>query len=384
MIGAITSGFIADQIGRKGAMRVYSGFCIAGWLALYFGQDAVALDLGRLAGGYGIGAFSYVVPVYIAEIAPVNLRGSLASLNQLMIAAGVSVVYIIGLVISWRLLALTGVFPCAIMLFGFFFTPESPRWLAKKGSQKEFRTALQKLRGQDVDISNEAAGIERYIQEIELLPKGSPTDLFRRRYRRSVIVGVGLMAFQQFGGINGFNFYATSIFESAGVSSTLGTIIYGLLQVVASMIGVTLIDKSGRKPLLLISAAGMALGCVLAAISFYFQALDLAVDAVPILALTGILVYVSSFAVGVGPVPWVIMSEIFPINIKGLAGSLATLVNWSSAWAVTYTFNLLMDWSYYGTFMIFAGVNALSIIFVVAMVPETKGKTLEQIQDMQY
>ncbi|XP_061992495.1 sugar transporter ERD6-like 7 isoform X2 [Rosa rugosa] len=186
MIGAITIGPIADFIGRKGAMRLSSAFFVAGWLAIYFAESIWPLDSGRLANGYGMGAFSYVVHVFIAEIAPKNLRERLTAANQLMICAGVSVSYIIGIVVSWRALALIGLIPCAVIIFGLFFIPESPRWLT--GKHKEFEVALQKLRGEDVDVSHEAAEIQDYIATLDHLPKAKMLDLFQRRYSRSVIV----------------------------------------------------------------------------------------------------------------------------------------------------------------------------------------------------
>ncbi|XP_028090457.1 sugar transporter ERD6-like 7 isoform X2 [Camellia sinensis] len=353
MAGAITSGPIADFIGRKGAMRTSSAFCVAGWLAIYFAKGSLALDIGRVATGYGMGVFSYVVPVFIAEIAPKNLRGALTTLNQLMIVCGVSVSFIIGTVLSWRALALTGLIPCAILIFGLFFIPESPRWLAKVGQRKEFEAALQKLRGKDADTSQEAAEIQ---------------------------IAVGLMVCQQLGGINGVCFYNTSIFESAGFPSNVGTIIYACLQVVITALGATLIDKAGRKPLILVSASGLVLGSVLTAIAFYLKTYEIAPEASPIFAVTGILVYIGSFSIGMGAVPWIIMSEIFPINVKGIAGSLTTLVTWIMAWLASYTFNYLMSWSSYGTFILYGAVNAIAIVFVVKVVPETKGRTLEQIQ----
>ncbi|XP_028067346.1 sugar transporter ERD6-like 7 isoform X2 [Camellia sinensis] len=339
MIGAITSGPIADFIGRKWAMRVSSGFCVAGWLAIYFAEGALVLVIGRLATGYGMGVFSYVVPVFIAEISPKNLRGALTTLNQLMITAGVSVSYIIGTVLTWRVLALIGLIPCAILLLGLFLIPESPRWLAKIGHQKDFEAALQRLRGKDADISEEAAEIQVYIETLQRLPKAKLLDLFQRRYLRSVFIGVGLMVCQQLGGINGICFYVASIFDAAGFPSSTGTIIYACIQVH-----------------------------------------EIAVDASPILAVTGILVYIGSFSVGMGAVPWVIMSEIFPINVKGVGGSLATLVNWFIAWLVSYTFNYLMTWSSCGTFILYGAINILAILFIVIVVPETKGRSLEQIQ----
>ncbi|XP_056685797.1 sugar transporter ERD6-like 7 [Spinacia oleracea] len=153
-----------------------------------FLKGSLALDIGRLAGGYGMGAFSYVVPVYIAEISPVNLRGALTTLNQVMICTGVSVAFIIGIVLSWRTLALTGLVPCAVLLLGLCFIPESPRWMAKIGSQKEFEAAFQKLRGKDADVTHEAAEIQDYIEELEKMPKANMFDLFQKRYLRSVTV----------------------------------------------------------------------------------------------------------------------------------------------------------------------------------------------------
>lgn len=188
------------------------------------------------------------------------------------------------------------------------------------------------------------------------------------------------MVCQQFGGINGICFYTGEIFESAGFSSSIGTITYACLQVVVTGLGAAFIDRAGRKPLLLVSASGLVLGCMLAAIAFYMKAHELALQAVPILAVTGILLYIGSFSAGMGAVPWVVMSEIFPINIKGRGGSLATLVNWFGAWLCSYTFNFLMSWSSYGTFILYGAINALAIVFVVTVVPETKGRTLEQIQ----
>ncbi|CAI8614138.1 unnamed protein product [Vicia faba] len=380
MIGAITSGPIADFVGRKGAMRVSSAFCVAGWLVIYFSKGPVPLDIGRLATGYGMGVFSFVVPVFVAEIAPKELRGALTTLNQFMIVTAVSVSFIIGTILSWRALAIIGLIPTAVLLLGLFFIPESPRWLAKRGRAKDCVAALQILRGKDADISHEAAEIQDYITSLELLAKPKMLDLFQRRYLRSLTIGIGLMVCQQFGGINGVCFYTSSIFELAGFPSATGTIIYAILQIIITGVGATLIDKAGRKPLLLVSGSGLVAGCIFTAVAFYLKVHNVGLGAVPTLAVTGILVYIGSFSIGMGAVPWVVMSEIFPVNIKGQAGSIATLVNWFGAWLCSYTFNFLMSWSSYGTFILYAAINALAILFIVVAVPETKGKSLEQLQ----
>ncbi|CAA7053508.1 unnamed protein product [Microthlaspi erraticum] len=380
MLGAVMSGKISDFSGRKGAMRTSACFCITGWLAVYFSKGALLLDVGRFFTGYGIGVFSYVVPVYIAEISPKNLRGGLTTLNQLMIVTGSSISFMIGSLVSWQTLALTGLAPCIVLLFGLSFIPESPRWLAKAGREKEFRVALQKLRGKEADITKEAEEIQVSIQALEILPKARILDLVSKKYSRSVIIGVSLMVFQQFVGCNGIGFYASETFVKAGFSGKLGTIAIACVQVPLTVLGTILIDKCGRRPLIMISAGGIFFGCIITGTSFLLKGQDLLLEWVPILAVGGVLIYVAAFSIGMGPVPWVIMSEIFPINVKGIAGSLVVLVNWSGAWAVSYTFNFLMSWSSPGTFYMYSVFAAMTIIFVAKMVPETKGKTLEEIQ----
>ncbi|CAJ2634441.1 unnamed protein product [Trifolium pratense] len=285
MLGAITSGRITDFIGRKGAMRLSTGFCITGWLAVFFSKDPYSLDIGRFFTGYGIGVISYVVPIYIAEIAPKNLRGGLATTNQLMIVIGASVSFLIGSVLSWRQLALAGLVPCVSLLIGLYFIPESPRWLAKVGREKEFLVALRRLRGKNVDISNEADEILDYIETLQSLPKTKLMDLFQNKHARSVVIGVGLMVCQQSVGINGIGFYTSETFVAAGLSSgKIGTIAYACMQVPFTVLGAILMDKSGRRPLIIASASGTFLGCFMTGIAFFLKDQNLKLELVPILA----------------------------------------------------------------------------------------------------
>ncbi|CAK9167481.1 unnamed protein product [Ilex paraguariensis] len=383
MVGAVMSGKIADLIGRRGTMGFSDIFCLIGWLAIVFAKGSWWLNLGRLSIGYGIGLLSYVViavPVYIAEITPKDLRGAFAATNQLMICCGVSVMYLIGTVISWRTLALIGTIPCILQLLGLFIIPESPRWLAKKTRGKDCEAALQRLRGNNANISEEAAEIRDYIETLQRLSDSRMLELFNRKYTHSLIVGVGLMVLQQFGGVNAIAYYASAIFVSAGFSSGIGSIAMVFVQVPVTLLGVLLMDKTGRRPLLMVSAAGTCLGCFLIGLSFLLQDLQLWKDFSPVLALGGVLVFTGSFSLGMGGVPWVIMAEIFPMNVKGVAGSLVTVVNWFGSWIISYTFNFLMEWSSEGIFFIFSIICALTILFVAKLVPETKGRTLEEIQ----
>ncbi|XP_015055044.1 sugar transporter ERD6-like 8 [Solanum pennellii] len=379
MLGAITGGRIADFLGRKGAMRLSSVICGAGWLAIYLAKEPMVLYLGRFLAGYSIGIISYVVPMFVGEISPNKLRGALSSTNQLSIVIGLSTAYVMGAFVGWRILALLGVIPCGLLFLGLFFIPESPRWLAMNGQQEEFEAALRKLRGKDADISYERSTIQEYLDILETLPKATFINLFDTSNYRAVIISVGLMAFQQFVGINGIIFYSTEIFKSAGFNPSLGTILFGILQVGVTAGGALLIDRAGRRPLLMMSASGLLLGSLLIAFSFLCKAHTLALTLVPNLAFVGVLVYIASFSIGMGAGPWLIMSEVFPLHIKGLGGGLVTLVNWFGSWVISYTFNFLMLWSEHGTFFLYAFVCLLAIIFIYQIVPETKGRSLEEI-----
>ncbi|CAL4914531.1 unnamed protein product [Urochloa decumbens] len=381
MIGAVTSGRLADFLGRKMTMRISATICMFGWLSIHLAKSAIMLYFGRILLGFSTGVLSYVVPVFIAEIAPKNLRGGLATSNQLLICSGSSATYIIGALVAWRNLVLVGLVPCVLLLGGLFFIPESPRWLANVGREKEFHTSLQKLRGEDADISEEAIEIKEYIESLHSFPKARLQDLFLSKNIYAVIVGVGLMVFQQLGGINGVGFYASYIFSSAGFSGKLGTILIGIIQIPITLFGAILMDRSGRRVLLMVSASGTFLGCFMTGISFYLKAQGLFPEWVPTLALSGILVYIGAYSIGMGPVPWVVMSEVFSIDMKAIGGSLVTLVSWLGSFAISYSFSFLMDWSSAGTFFMFSTASLITILFVVKLVPETKGRTLEEIQD---
>ncbi|XP_027353367.1 sugar transporter ERD6-like 5 isoform X2 [Abrus precatorius] len=358
MVGAVISGRIADYAGRRVAMGFSEIFCILGWFAIAFSK----------------------VPVYVAEITPKNLRGALTTIHQLMICCGVSLTYLIGAFLNWRILALIGTIPCLVQLLGLFFIPESPRWLAKFGHWERSESVLQRLRGMNTDVSQEATEIRDFTEALQQQTEANIIALFQLQYLKSLTVGVGLMILQQFGGVNGIAFYASSIFISAGFSGSIGTIAMVIVQIPMTTLGVLLMDKSGRRPLLLISASGTCLGCFFAALSFFLQDLHKWKEFSPILALVGVLVYTGSFSLGMGGIPWVIMSEIFPINVKGSAGSLVTLVSWLCSWIVSYAFNFLMNWSSSGTFFIFSSICGFTILFVAKLVPETKGRTLEEVQ----
>ncbi|KAL2504087.1 Sugar transporter ERD6-like 6 [Abeliophyllum distichum] len=384
MVGAIASGQIAEYIGRKGSLVIAAIPNIIGWLAISFARDVSFLYMGRLLEGFGVGIISYTVPVYIAEIAPQNLRGGLGSVNQLSVTIGIMLSYLLGIFVGWRLLAVLGILPCLILIPGLFFIPESPRWLAKMGMTEDFEASLQVLRGFDTDISLEVNEIKRSLASTSRRTAIRFADLKLKRYWLPLMIGIGLLVFQQLSGINGVIFYSTTIFESAGISSSNAvTVGVGAIQVIATAVATWLVDKTGRRILLIVSSSGMVLSLLLVAVSFFSKGFvsedSTAYGILGILSIVGVVCMVVAFSLGMGPIPWLIMSEILPIKIKGLAGSVATLANWFLSWVITMTAPLLLDWSSGGTFTFYMLMCAFTVLFVAIWVPETKGKTLEEI-----
>ncbi|CAM6028039.1 unnamed protein product, partial [Sphagnum balticum] len=387
MLGAILSGKIADYLGRKHALLVAIVPELVGWFLIVSGQNPISLIIARFLVGLGGGIISFTVPMYIGEIAPKHMRGGLGTMNQFAITVGITLSYLLGIWVNWRMLALLGALPEFILIFGLFLIPESPRWLAKAAHKEELTSSLQKLRGKDFNISHEISDIQAAVEASNSLPAVKWRDLMQPKLFRPLIAGIGLMVLQQFSGINALMLYSSAIFEASGVSNpNVASLVLGTLQVVLTLGAAGLMDKAGRRILLMISAGGMGLSNFLVAFSFYARSVQPEQMSpafstfISILALVSLLAYIASFSLGMGAIPWIIMSEIFPAYVKGVAGSVATLVNWFSAYIVTMTFNYMLLWSAAGSFWIFAGECLLTIVFVALYVPETRGRTLEQIE----
>ncbi|XP_055816811.1 sugar transporter ERD6-like 5 isoform X6 [Solanum dulcamara] len=362
MIGALISGKVADIFGRRVTMWLLDLFFILGWCSITFGKRAWWLEAGRLLMGVGAGIHLYVAPIYISEVTPKNIRGSCVAAASFALTLGFSLAYYIGNNMSWRTLALVGATPCFIQVLGVFFIPESPRWLSKIGLEKEVEASLKRLRGENADISTEAAEIKDFTETVQQHSGSTFMDLFSRKYARPLIIGTGLMALVQFGGSNAVTSFASSIFRAAGCSADSASRAMAVLQLPFAAMSIILTEKAGRRLLMMVTSAGACLGCLLVALGFLFELFSV------------------FFTMGMGGTPWIIMSEILPINIKGSAGSLTTLVNCFTSWIVSYAFNFLFEWNAAGTFFLFAFFCGSVVIFVAMLVPETKGRTLEEIQ----
>ncbi|XP_048499246.1 sugar transporter ERD6-like 5 isoform X2 [Beta vulgaris subsp. vulgaris] len=309
LLGSLVCGTLTDYIGRRGTMGLSSVLLLIGWLAIAFSQNAWSLDLGRIIMGFAGGVYSYVIPVYIAEITPKNLRGGAVLLHQLMVSCGIAFAYIVGLMTNWHVLALIGALPCLVQLIGSFLIPESPRWLVKVGDDKSYEAALRSLRGQNIDISYEAAEIKEYTKSVAKISKHNLHEVLHTKYAYALTVSLGLMALAGIGGATGILFYATTIFESAGFSGTIGTVAMALTQLPPIILGVFLMDHFGRRPILLCSAVGMCMACFSVALSFLMKEHGWMKDYSPYLALIGILISAATFPVGLGGIPSLIMSE---------------------------------------------------------------------------
>uniref|UniRef100_A0A1J3ICE8 Putative sugar transporter ERD6-like 13 n=1 Tax=Noccaea caerulescens TaxID=107243 RepID=A0A1J3ICE8_NOCCA len=381
LVGAAMSGRLADVFGQRGALWVSNSFCMAGWLMIAFSQVAWSLDIGRLFLGVAAGLSCYVIPVYIVEIAPKQVRGAFSAVNALVMCSSVSITFIVGSVMSWQKLALISTVPCVLEFFGLFFIPESPRWLCRNGQVKESEVALQRLRGNNTDISKEAAEINKYMENLQKEFKEDVFfELFKPRYWRVISVGIGLLVLQQLGGLSGYTFYMSSIFHKSGFPNNIGVTVAGVVQSVSSVIGLIIVDKFGRRSLLTLATVMMCLGSLITGLSFLFQSYALLNNYTPISTLIGVLVFFISITIGIGGIPWVLVSEMTPINVKGSAGTLCNLTSWSCNWFVAYTFNFLFQWSSSGVFFIYSIISAVGILFVMKMVPETRGRSLEEIQ----
>jgi MFS transporter, SP family, galactose:H+ symporter len=377
--GSTLSGRFTDVLGRKRAILITAAVFTVGSILCAAAGNLPLLIVGRLAVGVAIGVASYTAPLYISEMAPPNLRGALVTLNQLAITSGILLAYVVDAAFAptngWRLMFAFGAIPAIVLGLGISFLPESPRWLLLHRRKQEAVKVLTRIRrGQDV--TTEVNDILEHADP----GHGRLADVFSPIVLPVLFCGVALAVIQQITGINTVIYYAPTIFQAAGFHSNETAIIatagVGLVNVLMTVVSIPLIDKLGRRPLLLISLSGM--GVALAALGIGFAIGGVILKWIGVLSLA---LYIAAFAIGLGPVFWLLISEIFPLNVRGQGASVATMANWLSNFIVSLTFlSLLNALGSVWTFILYAVLCAVGVCFCLRFIPETKGVPLEAIE----
>ncbi len=393
IIGAAISGLLSSGLGRKKSMMVAAllfflsalGSAYPEFLFFEKGQATIGLlwmfNFYRIIGGIGVGLASAIVPVYLGEIAPAAIRGRLVSYNQFAIIFGMLVVYFVNWgiangqsiewidTIGWRRMFLSEAIPAGVFGLLLFLVPESPRYLSLKKKEDDARRILEKING--------IARAREILNDIQTSLSDRSGKLLS--YGKVVLViGVLLSVFQQFVGINVALYYAPRIFESMGAgkdASMMQTVVMGLVNVVFTVLAIATVDRWGRKPLLMVGSVGMAVGMFAIAGLSYFEVIGIG-------TLVFIIIYTASFMMSWGPICWVLISEIFPNKIRGRAVALAVVAQWASNYFISSTYPSMMEFSGAFTYGFYGLMSVLSLIFVWKMVPETKGKTLEELEKL--
>jgi sugar porter (SP) family MFS transporter len=380
VLGALTAGRLADQIGRRVTVLITALVFIVGVLLVAFSPTFPVLLVARIIIGLAVGSASTVVPLYIGEVVPPRVRGGLVSLNQLAITSGILVSYLIDYGLSdsgnWRLMFGLAVIPAAALFIGMVFQKESPHWLIRQGREDDARAVLRRLRDES-DIDAEI----REVQEVSKRQAGY-RDLISPKVRPLLLVGVLLAVFQQITGINTVIYYAPTLLQGAGLGNNaalLANVVNGAVNVSMTIVAIWLLDKVGRRPLLLSGTTGMAVGLVIVACSFLGGS-DLK-GGLAYVAIIGLLIYTGSFAIGLGPVFWLLIAEIYPLRIRGAAMSVASMANWGANFVVTVSFlTLLSAISGVGVFFLFGFLTLVALAYFWHKVPETKGRSLQEIE----
>jgi sugar porter (SP) family MFS transporter len=376
VIGAAVAAITSDRFGRRRVLIAAAALFSLSSLGSALPRTLTEFIVARLIGGIAIGIASTLSPLYIAEISPARSRGLMVSLNQLAIVVGILVSYSVNYLLTgvgpsnWRWMFASAAIPSVFFFFALLFISESPRWLVQKGRDAEARTFLAQLAGEEKAVL-EIAAIRAAIAD-------ESGDLHDPVFRKPLVVAILIALFSQFTGINTIIYYGSLVFlehvpHQTATTALWANVVIGAINFLATIVGMSLIDRAGRKPLLMSAFGGMALSLV--AVS---AAIRLAAPALVVLIF--VLTYVACFAVGVGTGTWVTMAEICPTRIRGRAMSLATVFLWCGTLLVTLTFlSLVRALTAAGTFLLYAAISVAAFVFVWRLLPETKGRSLEEI-----
>jgi sugar porter (SP) family MFS transporter len=380
-VGALAAGRIADRIGRRPTVLGTAALFVLGVMLAAFAPSYGVLVTARVVIGLAVGSASMVVPLYIGEVVPPRIRGALVSFNQLAITTGILASYLVDYGLAsrqnWRLMFGLAAIPAILMFVGMLFQHESPHWLVAQGREDEARAVLRRVRDE--------GDIEAEIAEVRVLSTrhSGLRELLSPAVRHVMIIGVALAVFQQITGINTIIYYAPTLLSSAGLGNSaalLANVVNGAVNVLMTIVAIRLLDRTGRRPLLLSGTTGMVAGMLLVAVTFAVGGSHLH-GGTAYIAIAGLLLYTGSFAIGLGPVFWLLISEIYPVKIRGQAMSVATMANWGANFVVTISFlTLLSAIGNAGTFFLFAGLSVVSLAYFQRQVPETKTRSLQDIE----
>ncbi|HET8563209.1 MAG TPA: sugar porter family MFS transporter [Candidatus Binatia bacterium] len=388
VLGAIMGGALGDRLGRKKSIIGATILFLLGTVIVSVATGMGNFTIGRVLIGAAIGVASFMVPLYISEMAPPAVRGGMVSLNQFAVTVGILVSYGVNYVFShtenWHAMFAVGVIPGLVLLIGMYLLPESPRWLVSVRRKEEAAGVLKKIRGRQ-DVAGEVSEIE---EEIRAETGGRLSDLWAPALRVPVIIGLGLAVLQQVTGVNTVVYYAPAIFKAAGLESATASIAattgLGVVNVAMTAVAIWLLDRKGRRPLLLWSVAGMTIALFLLGAGFAFRAEEASPGgALGRITAISLMLYMAFFAIGLGPVFWLLIAEIYPLRLRAVAMSAATVANWAANYLVAATFLTMAGvLGKAGVFWFYAIMGLVTFSFVRRLVPETKGKTLEEVQEI--
>lgn len=380
VLGCLVAGSLSDRYGRKPGLMLAALLFLISSLAMAFSTTRDLFILARFVAGIGVGMASMLSPLYIAEVAPANTRGRMVAINQLTIVVGILITNLVNYYLrnsgpdAWRWMVGLGAIPSGIFLLGVAWLPESPRWLLKVGQDKKAETILNKIGGSSY-VTDSIGKIKSTLIGGQV--QVSYRDVFSKAFLPAVTVGIGLAMFQQFCGINVVFNFTTTIFESIGFSKDdqlKQTVFIGFTNLLFTLFAMWQVDKLGRKPLMIFGSLSLAVLYIICGLLLQSQS---AYAAIPLLASIGV------YAMTLGPVTWVLISEIFPNKIRGTATSVAVISLWLSYALLVFTFPILANkLGAYTPFYIYAGVCVVGFLFVAVRVKETKGKTLEDLENV--
>jgi sugar porter (SP) family MFS transporter len=382
--GALAGGRLADRVGRRRLILMTAGIFVAALVGCVLAPGPVALLAARFVLGTAIGSVSVAVPLYISEIAPPERRGALVSVNQLAVTIGILAgqvgSYLLTSSGSWRSMICVALVPAVLLWVGMLTQSESPVWLARRGRIAAARAIMVRVRADPAAADAELREIVRNAA----VERATWRELLSPSVRPALVVGMTLAVIQQVTGVNTVIYYAPTLLDSAGLgqhAAILGAVLIGTINVVVTVVAIRVLDVVGRRRLLIGGTATMALA--LAAMGALFAGAPSAIGTTrAILAIVALCVFIGAFAIGLGPIFWLLIAEIYPARVRGVAASSAALVNWMANFAVTISYlSVLTAVGRAGTYGLLTVLTVVSVLFIQARVPETKGRSLREIED---